>query len=96
MAKVMTVINWVGGIVVAFAFFYAHSDHSWRAAVKWAIFFLAGLAFPAHLARRARVLLNGVRPPLARDVRGIAVYPIWAALVMLFAALMLIADAATR
>lgn len=90
MAKVMSVINWVGGAGIAFVFFYAYSNRTWGAAFWWGLFYVSAAVFPAVLSARASRRLAALDPPVPRAVRQIAFFPIWAAYVVMLAALILI------
>lgn len=90
MVKGMLVVNWVGGAIVSFALFFLYSDRSWLAALQWGLFYAAGLGFPYVLAQRASRIMNSHQPPISDQLRRTTLYPMWAAWVVMLAALMLV------
>jgi hypothetical protein len=96
MVRAMIVFNYVGGAFIAFIFFYANSDHSWSAVLRWALFYLAVVVNPIRLARRTARQMSALEQPLPKELRKAAFYPAWVGLMALIAGLALVQGAAER
>jgi hypothetical protein len=96
MVGAMIVFNYIGGALIAFIFFYAYSDGSWSAVLRWTIFYLVVIVNPIRLARRTSRQMSALGHPLPDQVRKSAYNPVWVGLMALIAALALVQGAGER
>lgn len=96
MSKAITVINCVAGTTIVSAFYWGYSDRSWSALLHWGLFYVAAVILPLHWARRTQRLLDAVRPPVPRELRAAAYYPVMAGVITMLMGISLIRDAWLR
>lgn len=91
----MIAFTYVGAALVALIFFYAYSDGSWSAILRWTIFYFVVVVNPMRLARRTSRQMDAVGHDLPVELRRSALNPVWVGLMALVAALALV-DAVPR
>ena len=84
--KTMVAFNVAGTVAFVSVFFWRGTDHSPLMLVLWALLFVSTLLLPMYWSGKVEAELARLPPPLSRQLRRAAIYPVWVGLMALGAA----------
>jgi len=77
--KVYLALAYAIPTIAALMVFARYTDHTWAAALRLAVFYVAGVVMPYLFARRSLRQLDAHGIPSSSKLRAIALYPVIAA-----------------
>lgn len=88
--KTMVALNLAGTVAFVSAFFWLGGDHSPLMLLRWAVLFVAALVLPMYWSSRVEAELARLPGPVSPQLKRAAIYPVWAGIFTLSAALFLL------